>query len=70
MTRTASKRQNSIGNCPAKKPRDFREFRVIAMTQFYIFFIDKSMFSLRICGYSMGKLMVEVLNTVKKCTIY
>ena len=31
--------------------------------RFYIFFIDRSMFSLRICRYSMGKLMIEVLNT-------
>ena len=35
------------------------------MARFYIFFIDKSMFSPRICRYSMGKLMVEVLNTMK-----
>ena len=38
--------------------------------QFYICLIDKSMFSLRICRYSVGKLMIEVLNTVKKCKIY
>ena len=38
--------------------------------QFYILFIDKSIFSLRFCGYPMGKLMIEVLNTVKKCKIY
>ena len=36
---------------------------------FYKFFIDKSGFSLRICKYSMGKLMIEVLNMVKKCKI-
>ena len=35
------------------------------MARFYIFFIDKSMFSPRISRYSMGKLMVEVLNTMK-----
>ena len=32
---------------------------------FYIFVIDKSMFSLRICRYLMGKLMTEVLETVE-----
>ena len=37
----------------------------VSGSQFYIFFIDKSMFSLRICRYAMGKLMIEVLNTVK-----
>ena len=33
--------------------------------RFYIFYIDKSMFSLQIYRYSMGKLMIEVLNTMK-----
>ena len=35
---------------------------------FYIFFVD--MFSLRICRYSIGKLMIEVLNMVGKCEIF
>ena len=37
--------------------------------QLYIFFIDKSIFSLPICRYSIGKLMTEVLKMVKKCKI-
>ena len=32
---------------------------------FYIFSIDKSILSLPICGYSIGKLMTEVLKMVK-----
>ena len=36
------------------------------MARSYIFFIDKSMFFPRICRYSMGKLMAEVLNTMKR----
>ena len=37
---------------------------------FYIFFIDKSMFSLRICIYSVAKLMIEISKMVTKCKIY
>ena len=33
---------------------------------FYIFFIDKPVLYLRICRYSLGKLMTEVLKMVKK----
>ena len=33
--------------------------------RFYIFFVDKSMLSLRICNYSMDKLIIEVLNTLQ-----
>ena len=35
-----------------------------------LFLADKSMFCPRICRYSMGKLMTEVLKMVKKCKIY
>ena len=35
------------------------------LNDFYVFFIDNSMFSLQICRYSMGKLMIEVLKMVK-----
>ena len=31
-----------------------------------MFFIDKSILSLQICRYSMGKLMIEVLKMVRK----
>ena len=34
--------------------------------EFYIFFIDESMLSLRICRHSVGKLMTEVLKIYQK----
>ena len=40
------------------------------LKDFNIFLIDKSMFSLRVCRYTMRKLMIEALKMVKKCKIY
>ena len=37
---------------------------------FHIFFIDKYMFPLRICRYSLGNLMIEILKVAGKCKIY
>ena len=32
--------------------------------------IDTGMFSLQICGYLLGDLMIETLKVVEKCKIY
>ena len=38
----------------------------LSACDFYIFSIDKSILSLPICEYSIGKLMTEVLKMVKR----